>query len=109
MRDASCEVSPAPLFSQLSFLISNPGLRLSTNTQMREASCENTQSIGLPSQLSSLHLEPELDCKPLSQARRESNPQPLVLETSALPIELRTYGPPAVEAVGTTGRVTDGN
>ena len=28
-----------------------------------------------------------------SQARRESNPQPPVLETGALPIELRTYHP----------------
>ena len=29
----------------------------------------------------------------LKQARRESNPQPPVLETGALPIELRTYKP----------------
>ena len=28
---------------------------------------------------------------PATQARRESNPQPPVLETGALPIELRTY------------------
>ena len=39
------------------------------------------------------------------QAGRDSNPQPLVLETSALPIELPTYAPPARALL----RVTDGN
>ena len=32
------------------------------------------------------------------QARRESNPQPPVLETGALPIELRTYEWPGTES-----------
>src|SRR3982750_4042581 len=41
---------------------------------------------------------PELDCELLSQARRESNPQPPVLETGALPIELRTYSRTATAA-----------
>jgi hypothetical protein len=45
------------------------------------------------------------------QARRESNPQPPVLETGALPIELRTYCPkPAPLSLRfLLGRVADGN
>jgi hypothetical protein len=46
----------------------------------------------------------------VKQARRESNPQPPVLETGALPIELRTYNPgsPTTEPFFKQG-VADGN
>src|SRR6266702_6553719 len=39
------------------------------------------------------------------QARRESNPQPPVLETGALPIELRTYSRTADNSAPTAVRV----
>ena len=41
---------------------------------------------------------------PSPQARRESNPQPPVLETGALPIELRTYQSAAAPSVLPSGQ-----
>jgi hypothetical protein len=41
---------------------------------------------------------------PSPQARRESNPQPPVLETGALPIELRTYKPLSAPPVLSSGQ-----
>ena len=38
------------------------------------------------------------------QARRDSNPQPPVLETGALPIELRTFGRPSTTAPSSSGQ-----
>ena len=49
-----------------------------------------------------------LPAPPPPQARRESNPQPPVLETGALPIELRTYqsaaAPPVLASASGQGR-----
>ena len=51
-----------------------------------------------PSQANGTHPRPDA-CVPLLQARRDSNPQPPVLETGALPIELRTSKQPSSRLV----------
>ena len=45
---------------------------------------------------------PSIQPQPLPQARRDLNPQPLVLETSALPVELRTFNRSRCDATRAT-------